>query len=318
MPIINKTRIYLDTNYWIELQKQAEKDNPEEQKLLKLAYRLIDDKKAIFPISEITFWEILKQSDFHSRSKTFEIIDRLSGGFTTLKLEDLIYLQVKDFIDDKQGKPVKNLIELIWTKISLLQSGDNYPKEFQSFLANTPFSILHSIFGRNLKTFTWSQDIDLLNQECLNNQDQHSNSKDLFLTEIFGILDAQRPKIEQVMFDNYSNETGRQVNEEERKVSNLTGMIYECYKQNKITTELPHFTITADLYSAVRWNKGQRFDRNHTLDFLHASCALPFFHYFFTENQLCTLIHQRKLDKRFSCKVESKPNKVIELLSSLI
>ena len=95
----NSIKIYLDTNYWLQLRKEAESDNPEQQKLLKLMYRLSDENKCIFPLSDITFWEILKQSDKSSRGRTFELVDRLSGGFSIIQSDELIYLQSRRFLE---------------------------------------------------------------------------------------------------------------------------------------------------------------------------------------------------------------------------
>lgn len=315
--LINKTRIYLDTKYWVELCNQALSNDFEEQKLLKLTYRLVDEKNCIFPISQIALLEVMKQNDFRTRSKTFEIIDYLSGGFSTITVDELIYLQVRHFIESKRGNPVHDLVELIWTKINLVQFGHNLPAEFYNFLLEESFSDLHNKFGKELNPFVWHQDINLLNAQCKEHENDHKKKKDLFIAELEGLLDELRPNIEQVMFDIYRKEMGVEITDDEKKVSNLTGIIYEAYKQNKITNELPFFTINSELYSAVRWNKGHKFDRNHTLDFLHASCALPFFDYFFTENQLFALIDQKKLDKRFNCKVESNKEKVYQILSEI-
>jgi hypothetical protein len=316
--VIGKTRIYLDTMYWIRLRDQALSNDLKEQELLNLTFKLVDEKNCIFPISQITFLEICKQTDLRTRSKTFEIINRLSGGFSTITIDELIYLQIRHFFESKRGNSVHDLTELIWTKINLVQFGHNLPVQFYNFLLEEPFSDLHNKFGNELKSFVWHQDINQLNAECLEHENVHKNKRDLFLAEIAGLLDIHRPNIEQVMFDIYEKEMGVQITEDEKKISNLTGIIHESYKQNKITNELPHFTITAELFSAVRRNKGQKFDRNHTLDFFHASCALPFFHYFFTENQLFALIGQKKLNERFNCKVESNKEKVLELLNSLV
>lgn len=316
--VIGKTRIYLDTMYWIRLRDQALSNDLEEQKLLNLTFKLVNEKNCIFPISQITFLEICKQTDLRTRSKTFEIIDRLSGGFSTITIDELIYLQVRHFFESKRGNPVHDLTELIWTKINMVQFGHNLPVQFYNFLLEEPFSDLHNKFGNDLKPFVWRQDIDQLNAECIEHQNDHKNKHDLFFAELAGLLDIHRLNIEQVMFDIYEKEMSVQITEDEKKLSNLTGIVFESYKQNKITNELPHFTITAELFSTVRWNKGQKFDRNHTLDFFHASCALPFFHYFFTEKQLSTLIQQKKLDQRFNCKVESNPTKMLEMLSALV
>lgn len=95
--LLNKTRIYLDTNYWIKLRDQALSNDLENQKLLNLTTVLVNERNCIFPISQITFLEVCKQTDLHTRSKTFEIIDRLSGGYSTITIEELIYLQVRLF-----------------------------------------------------------------------------------------------------------------------------------------------------------------------------------------------------------------------------
>ena len=74
----------------------------------------------------------------------------------------------------------------------------------------------------------------------------------------------------------------------------------------------------AYLFAAVRWNKTRKYsDGNDTFDFMHATAALPYFDFFFTENELHTIIRQIKLDVAYGCVVESDPKKVLELLHSI-
>lgn len=51
--IAGQTKIYLDTNYWLKIRDcRTDKD-----KLLRnLLIKLVEAKKVILPISEITFW----------------------------------------------------------------------------------------------------------------------------------------------------------------------------------------------------------------------------------------------------------------------
>jgi hypothetical protein len=68
----------------------------------------------------------------------------------------------------------------------------------------------------------------------------------------------------------------------------------------------------------MRWNKDRVYkDGNDTMDVLHAVHALPNCDYFFTENELRSMIVQLKLDKLFNCVAESNPKKILEILSAI-
>jgi hypothetical protein len=98
----------------------------------------------------------------------------------------------------------------------------------------------------------------------------------------------------------------------------LRNVICNSFRLKKVTSEFPTYSILPELFAAVRWNTTRKYvDGNDTMDFLHATAALPYFDFFFTERELNTIIKQRKLDTTFKCVVESDPNKVLETLNSL-
>jgi hypothetical protein len=78
--IKGKTIIYLDTNHWLNLRDQNREFEPNKRILLDKIIELSDSGKCIFPISEITFWEFLKQSDIKTLKETSVLVDRLSKG----------------------------------------------------------------------------------------------------------------------------------------------------------------------------------------------------------------------------------------------
>jgi hypothetical protein len=86
----------------------------------------------------------------------------------------------------------------------------------------------------------------------------------------------------------------------------------------KITKELPVFRIVPELFASTRWDRKRIYsDGNDTLDFLHASFALPYCDFFFTERELRTMIIQRKFDNLYGCRVESNSNEALKILESI-
>ena len=64
--IANRKVVYLDLNYWIKLRQGKREINTKEATFFEKIQKLYTTGKCIFPVSEITLWEILKQSDLKS------------------------------------------------------------------------------------------------------------------------------------------------------------------------------------------------------------------------------------------------------------
>jgi len=136
----------------------------------------------------------------------------------------------------------------------------------------------------------------------------------MFLSELCGLLDCYQPIFEQVSSELTEMEHGKS-----EALEPWAGLIYQCFKLNKITNELPFFRIFPTLFSLMRWNKGRKYkDGNDTLDVKHATCALPYCDYFFTENELKSMITQSQLDTAFDCIVESTPEGILGELNKII
>ena len=145
---------------------------------------------------------------------------------------------------------------------------------------------------------------------------KHENKTfdEMFLSELCGLLDCYQPIFEQVSSELTEMEHGKS-----EALEPWAGLIYQCFKLNKITNELPFFRIFPTLFSLMRWNKGRKYkDGNDTLDVKHATCALPYCDYFFTENELKSMITQSQLDTAFDCIVESTPEGILGELNKII
>ena len=81
--------VYLDTKFWVLLRDGYLQPTKKklENTLLNLALYLSDDQICIFPISDVVFMEVLKQTDAKTLKATAELIDILQTGelFTYLK-----------------------------------------------------------------------------------------------------------------------------------------------------------------------------------------------------------------------------------------
>jgi hypothetical protein len=95
-------------------------------------------------------------------------------------------------------------------------------------------------------------------------------------------------------------------------------LIYNAFRKEKLSDQLPMFNIFSSLFASMRWNKDRKYkDGNDTIDAMHASASLPYCDYFFTEKELNTVILQLSLDTTFSCITERDPNKVLERLNAI-
>lgn len=324
-------RVYLDTNYWIRLREAQRNTNPLDRELLEKVMSLVKRNKCIFPISEITFWEILKQSDFESLRQSASIVDKLSKGISIINEDERRTLEILSFMRKAQEKGSHETSELVWSKLSMnilypiLPQPENLEmkKSLIDYISALSFSDMITVLEQNkhYEPFFFQDNIDFLNEAKEKYKNENNSFEQMFLSELGGYVDLFKESLNQAMIQLYYWDTGRYPTLEEKAGTDqnlLRNVIYNFFKLKKATTEFPSYSILPELFAAVRWNTTRKHsDGNDTMDFLHASAALPYFDFFFTERELNTIIRQRKLDARFNCVVESDPNKVLEILNSL-
>lgn len=295
--------IYLDTNYWIRLREESNHENLNGRQFLNKITELVESKKCIVPISEITFWEVLKQQDKGTRDKTIKLIDKLSEGISIINASERRILEFSHFFRKHSGKETQDLKQLVWNKISLMEMIATVEENGE------------------IEPFIFKDNVLELNQNVKLFEGENKSFDDMFLSELSGFVDLYHESLNEAMYQMFYSETGRFPSEQEKNAVNtdrLKSLIVGGFKNRKITNELPAFRIVPELFAAVRWNKGRKFkDGNDTMDFLHASFALPYCDYFFTERELHTLIEQRKLDSLYVCKVESNEDKALEILNAI-
>ena len=106
---------------------------------------------------------------------------------------------------------------------------------------------------------------------------------------------------------------------EANTADSVSKMIYNLFRLNKISTELPTFRISSGLPAAARWDKQRKFENNDFQDFQHAATALPYTDYFFTEGNLAHLITQKMTayDELFKCTVVANVSAALRCLREI-
>lgn len=333
-----KKIVYLDTKYWIKLRDASlgsalEGDDDE---LLVTISRLVDNGVCIFPISENTFIEVMKQCDPNSIKATARLIDKFSGGISLLGLEGRTYLELSHYIYKNLRQPVYETEKLVWTKLAYVMGfvspnlGGVDPAD-QTLISKAFFDQMWAVSLVDMLEIMGPVDQEMLfedresfirqmNRDQIKYKHENKSFKQMFMSEIAGLIDVNKDIIAEVI-NNIDRKTfDAAFQEMSVGDGKLAGnMIYNLFRLNKINTELPSFKIMSGLYAAVRWDKKQKFKKNDMHDFGHAAAALPYCDYFFTERPLTSLITQNMLayDKLYNCNVQWKVGSVLDALNAL-
>ncbi len=322
--------VYLDLNFWLRLRDEAATVAGGKSSMLDLMSALVEKQKFLFPISDIIYYEVLKQHDESSREKTFEIIDKLSGGVALISDKNRIKLEFRYWVETLQNNEFPEPKKLVWGKLPLVVNYASFEafdfsegtEDMQNIvldiMAEIPLNELTPAVYLRQHPFSFKDNVEEFNRNKKLYEEQNKTFDQLFLSEVGGMLDEASTLFDIVMYEKILTETGHSpVGGKDQSFGgkDFAGLIYQCFKKKKLGNHLPFFKICADIYSSFRRNKDRIYkDGNDTLDVMHAAGALPYFDYFFTERELSTIIDQRGLNKLYNCTVASKPDDVMNIL----
>jgi hypothetical protein len=315
--ILQRKRVYLDTKFWLILRDAYlnRNKNSADKKLLEFALKLADQGICVFPVSEHVFLEVIKQTDSQTRTTTAELIDRLSKGISIVSFDEQLTQEILCYLDEMRGNATHRANELIWTKVSYTL-GYQYPsgtafdaktelaiqKAFHDHMWDIPLAKMLSTIESNggIRNFSSFPDISPnLNTGKFDHLDDHKAFRKMFLAELAGTLDASADMINGIMLYIYERDTANKATPSEIQQAHsnktLTTMLYNLFRLNKISTELPFLKIQAGLYAAVRWDKKQKFQRNDMHDFGHATCAVPYAIVFLLKRDFSISLYRRCL-----------------------
>ncbi len=341
--LLPKTKIYLDTKYWVSFRdvRLQRSSSTSMADLLAKVEGLVKSEKAFCPLNADIYFEVFKQQDPATLRESVKLLDDLSCGACLLHMTDRIQLEVAHFLETALRGPsaVNELRELVWTRAAYIigfTTPDcfNLPrdlnvevqKRFVDHLWGMTLMDMLTTMGVDkaaARPFPFKDISDQLNQGKLDNIDVHKSFKSVFLSEVEGIVDVYSADFADYMRYRYERHAGLQLSEE-TETDNRPGllvanMIREAFRRNRITTQFPTIRIGAGLHAALRWDRKRKYKANDLFDFRHAEEALPYCDYFFTEHSLRNLVQDRNLEfeKHFACEVFSDPSDALQAIGDV-
>ena len=336
-----KNIIYLDTKYWVDIcdVTRGKSNNEEIKNIYNLIKKKVANNKMICPISQVTMKEVLKQYDEESLRHTAKIIDELSKGIIICDTHDRFSLELYNFFYDNLGIETDVVLrENFWCMgiahiygikipyLSNLNDETNYmiQKEFLKDISSYGLlDFIDKLGLEKLKIYRDSKiDTEWYDKNKQDNIDKHRTFHELYMAEIGGSIDVYKKDIEEV-FRLVINTKAKQdeitlENEDNNTDPRLIlNMIYNVFNHRKAGLYLPSLDIGAILHAKLRWNKTQKYKQGDIDDIRHATTALPYYDYFFTERSLHNMIKECKYDEKYNCEIASNNKDVLKILESI-
>ena len=333
-----KKIVYLDTKFWLIVRDVAlgrsTTDGSEDfyHEIVKLS----SEGRFIFPISEEVFLEITKQTDPDTLRQTVDLIDILSSGVSLINFEERLTLEIKHFLRSMSGASVYKCQEMVWTKLAynmgfVTPSNQYIDPDMDKAIQKAFIDQMWIITLSDIISFL-SEDAELcipsmpklsgkLNKGKFDHSHENNSFKKMFLSELYGSLDAYREVITTCLMDINEADIGNTLTEKESSdlEKQLSNAIYHLFRLNKSKYFFPTFDVISGLHAAIRWDKNQKYQDNDIHDINHAASALPYCDAFFTDKRLAHLITQKatSYDRKYSCKVASSVSESLNALQNL-
>jgi hypothetical protein len=306
--IAHRTRIYLDTKFWVRfrdvLQDRAKCTS--DLNLVNLIIELCDAKVAVCPVSYSSLEELMHQQDPISRRATAQLMDRLSDGACLQPPHALFSIELDYWLHQVffPHVPLHERVVLVWTKpfyfvgqprlqCEILTADQDMAAEKSSFDAMWSASICQlSDLWRSHGASGRAECVEVAQKLTSGKFEHHDTTKsfnDLYADEVWGGLDAYKREIDPV-FERLMRKTGYAEAPSAAEVSTgtylLRKMIATAYQHGKLSTQLPQCHINASLHAALRMNDKRQYKPGDCEDFRHAGSALPYCDIFLTERSL--------------------------------
>lgn len=338
--IKTRTKIYLDTNYWVQLRKAASGVGPPAAERLLAALRDgVAGGRLICPLSESALIELLNQRDLRTRRATAELMDELSLGYCLADPETRMATEVAHYFHQRLGQNVHPLDALVWSKASYAL-GVLHPVPPDFVPRDIALAIQKAVFDETWEaSFTMivdtigeapiplNDDLEAAAARLNANNDAHAHElrsfRQTLKAEVRGVASCFDSILREVA-ERLGGRVGLvappdQATEWRNILDLLAAVIVAELDKGREPARLPSLAIEAALHASNRWDRGRRLDAHDLLDFRHAAAALAYCNAFFTEKPLRTMIEQKHiaLDQRFRCPVRATLDDAADFLGEL-
>ena len=321
-----KTRIYLDTRFWIILRDVGlgSRTDEDSRALLAELRRIVGTGKGFCPTSEVVTAELLKQSDLSTRRHTARLIDELSTGVSFAPEEERIGTELAHLLQLlRDPDSVYRRDWLVWLR-PIYAAVMRHP-------ANTGFApevelALQKVVFDDMWEMTVEEFVEQLGDaappplqtsfEALAERLNHGNEahgaqvrsyQQAYAAEVFGAVGVFAGRGVDILSRMYARDTGetKSLSVQERAANEraLHNILANALRLGKLHEELPSLHVVATCHAIYRWDKKRRFEANDFWDFHHAVAALGYCDVFLTESDLRAILRARKLDEELGCSI---------------
>lgn len=315
-------RIYLDQRFWlllrdISLSRSGDKATSD---LLALLRSLVSQGKAICPISESVFVELLKQSDESTRLATAQLIDDLSLGITLIPFDERVRQELcNSFYEQAGATDLIPLQQLVWTKLAYVL-GEIHP-------SNTPFSpeeelVIQKAFSDHIWNTSLVEIVKHIDEPPLFDWDalaaRLNAGNNAHYSTIRSYPQAFRAEFEGGL-SLFRNEMAMLVKElDERGYSDFDAKLVHLSEKKRFevfSQSIPSLHINGTCHAAVRWDQKRNLCGNDLFDFHHAHAALGYCDVFLTEKPLTDMLSQQHLGlSKYKCRTFWSPASALSWL----
>lgn len=338
-----KKKIYLDTCYWIRI-RDAElgcAKSPTFEKILKCLRQLVADGKIVCPISDVTFIEILSQTDSHTRNTTARLCDELSCRVALRSERYRAECEIETLIRDPMATGGNNIFAQVWVRPCFIfgdlpvpysdQLSEDLNNALQKCTIETvwdssTFVEMSDKSENSRRSLDW-QDVtaNQINADKVKWEHEISTFKKALMSEIRGVLSVNSEHATNVLVRMYFEQGGSEdafdLNSIESTREGILHMLATALidRPAQVALRLPTTYMHSLCHAAVRYDKKRKFNGNLLRDFHHGTAGVPYFDAMFTEKSLHVLLTAKHVDVNslFPCQIFSDEDKVLSYLESI-
>ena len=337
--LAGRRRIYLDINYWIELDAVlAGRGQLQHAELLGRLRAAVKSGQAFCPISDVVFLELMKQTDGESRRRLAGLMDELSLGVCLVPHQMLWETEVARFLYAQipDGPELHPIEDLVWSRAGFIL-GFMYPTQ-TVFDRETELLVQRRVFddmwaapltqvkGRIGEAWpahdaSFHDLANQLNRDVAAFAHEVPQTRDAYPVELAGAVNLATPTIVDtlaVVRERYGK-TCLQLSEDGADDVRLWRNV--MFHAMRLKTAQPHLRqmhIQVSLHAAFRRDRQRTFEANDIYDFWHAGAAVAYADAFFTERDLRHLVCADRLDKLYSCRAVSRSDDAITVVRELV
>lgn len=336
--LIGRRAIYLDINYWIDLQTAAAgaPRRPEFAELLSALRTGVASGALMCPPSFSVLMELGKQKDPATRLATARLVDELCCGAGLMADDDLVAFEVAGLLLSTvvSERPLPDRVR-VWTPIGCMaaDTGRLPPMPFRptpqkrqqiekalfdTLLNATVEEVLAMEYPE--RTSPWQDLARTLNAGNAAHAHEIENFEDLLAAEARGGAEACAPMIAAAV-EQLRLELGVPPGLLPTTAPEWPRLIGAALSQSELAqAAVPSLYIRSGLHALLRWNRKQQFKPNDVFDFSHAAAALGYCDLFLTEGPLKDMLGRGPLwlAAATHCKVVAAPAEAVDAVKALL